>query len=287
MSVVRAGKTELLQEFGAMLNVQHLLDDGGKNWLHHIKRVASSTVLTAAFGLHCPTGHEPELTEVTFQTLAEIIDLASPTASVTNFFPFLDLLPGPMPWRSRARSYQERLDALYIKLIDHAMRCNAAGMETWASTFVNDDKPEKDQRRLMRQFAAGAIETTKTSLETFVLACIRYPDWIVAAQREIDSVVGLDRLPSFKDRPFLPYIEAIVRARLGIPHLSTVEDTIEYNGRNYFIPKASLIFAAPWAIEHDQSKFEDQDRFMPERYLDSEGELKPNYETSAFGFGRR
>ncbi|KAG6883201.1 hypothetical protein C0993_007406, partial [Termitomyces sp. T159_Od127] len=129
MSIVRAGKTELLQEFEAVLNVQHLLQDGGKNWLHYIERVASSTVLTAAFGLHCPTGHEPELREI-LCTLAEIANLASPTASITNFFPFLDLLPGPMPWRSRARSYQKRLDALYVKLIDHAVRCNAAGMDT-------------------------------------------------------------------------------------------------------------------------------------------------------------
>ncbi|KAG5340720.1 hypothetical protein C0989_000497 [Termitomyces sp. Mn162] len=41
------------------------------------------------------------------------------------------------------------------------------------------------------------------------------------------------------------------------------------------------------AIEHDQSYFEDHDRFMPERFLDSEGKLKPGYATSAFGLGRR
>ncbi|KAG6876379.1 hypothetical protein C0993_003563, partial [Termitomyces sp. T159_Od127] len=41
------------------------------------------------------------------------------------------------------------------------------------------------------------------------------------------------------------------------------------------------------AIEHDQAKFKDHDRFMPERFLDSEGKLKSDYATSAFGFGRR
>ncbi|KAG6827374.1 hypothetical protein H0H93_015651 [Arthromyces matolae] len=61
MSLVRAGKTEPLQEFEAMVNIQHLLDDGGKNWFDHMNRVAASTVLSATFGLHCPTGREPEL----------------------------------------------------------------------------------------------------------------------------------------------------------------------------------------------------------------------------------
>ncbi|KAG6859132.1 hypothetical protein C0995_011269, partial [Termitomyces sp. Mi166 len=38
MSLVRAGKTEPLQEYEAALNIQLLLDDGGKDWFHHIKR---------------------------------------------------------------------------------------------------------------------------------------------------------------------------------------------------------------------------------------------------------
>ncbi|KAG6919126.1 hypothetical protein DXG01_008933 [Tephrocybe rancida] len=38
MSSVRVGKTEPLHEFEALLNVQKLLDDGGKDWFHHMKR---------------------------------------------------------------------------------------------------------------------------------------------------------------------------------------------------------------------------------------------------------
>ncbi|KAG6860917.1 hypothetical protein C0995_006041 [Termitomyces sp. Mi166 len=269
MSVVRAGKTERHQEFEAILNVQHLLDDGGKNWFHHIERAGASTVLTAAFGLHCPTGHEPALREV-HAYLAELVHLVTPTASIINFLPFLDLIPGPMPWRIRARSFRERNDVLFEKLIDHAMMCSASGMETWTATFAGKDKSKGDQCRLMRHFVDAAIESTTMSLKIFVLACIRYPEWISIAQKEIDNVVGPDRLPSFKDRPFLPYIEAIVRARYGVPHLSTDEDMIEYNGQEYFIPKGSIIIAVTLAMEHDQSKYEDHDRFMPERFLDSE-----------------
>lgn len=34
------------------------------------------------------------------------------------------------------------------------------------------------------------------------------------AQAEIDAVTGIDRLPEFKDRPSLPYVDAIVRESL-------------------------------------------------------------------------
>ncbi|KNZ80003.1 Cytochrome P450 2B11 [Termitomyces sp. J132] len=233
MSLVRVGKTEPLQEYEAALNVQHLLGDGGKDWFHHIERVASSTVLTAAFGMHCPTGRELEL-KTFLDVLAEAIHLVTPNASIINKFPFVDLIPGPMPWRARAQSFRKRLDILYEKLLDDALTGKASGMNT-----------------------------------------------------EIDYVVGTDRLPTFKDRPLLPYVEAIVRVRAGAPHQSTADDVIEHQGEQYFIPKGSIIFAVTWAIEHDQSKFEDHERFMPERFLDSEGNLKPNYETSVYGFGRR
>ncbi|KAG6860803.1 hypothetical protein C0995_007513 [Termitomyces sp. Mi166 len=271
MSVIRAGKSEPLQEYEAVLNVQYLLDDGGKNWYHHIERLimkllrlVSSTALTAAFGLRCPTGYEPELKEI-YASLDGIVSLSLPTSSITNFFPFLDLIPGPMPWRIRARSFVEKDEVLYGKLVDQAMRCKSSGIDTWAATFVGEDQPEGDQRGLLKQFAA-----ITSALRSFVLACILHPEWIVVAQKEIDDVVGPDRLPSFKDRPFLPYIEAVVR------------ETLRWRPADH-IKQANLLRA----IEHDQSKFEDHDRFKPERFLDSRGKLKPNYETSAFGFGRR
>ncbi|KAG6860123.1 hypothetical protein C0995_015475 [Termitomyces sp. Mi166 len=170
------------------------------------------------------------------------------------------------------------------------MKCKSSGIDTWATTFVGEDQPEGDQRGLLKQFAS-----ITSALRSFILACVSHPEWIVIAQKEVDNVVGPDRLPSFKDRAFLPYIEAVVQEtlrwcpalRAGVPHLSNEDDTIEYNGQDYFIPKGSLIYAVTWAIEHDQSKFKDHDQFKPERFLDSQGKLKPNYETSAFGFGRR
>ncbi|KAF7358773.1 Steroid 17-alpha-hydroxylase/17,20 lyase [Mycena sanguinolenta] len=179
------------REFETLLNMTHLLDDGGKNWFHHMDRLSASMVLAAAFGLHCPTGQEPDLQEV-IACIAEHVS-----------------------------------------------------MNTWAAAFAKEDKPEGDQRRLMNQVITAAIDTTVLSMHIFILACILYPQWIPHAQREIDAIVGEDRLPSFKDRTQLPYVEAIVRetlrwrppARLGVPHQSTADDVVEYKGKEYSIPK--------------------------------------------------
>jgi cytochrome P450 len=48
-------------------------------------------------------------------------------------------------------------------------------------------------------------------LSSFILAIVTHPEVQVKGQREIDGVVGRERLPDFSDRPFLPYITAIVK----------------------------------------------------------------------------
>jgi cytochrome P450 len=66
------------------------------------------------------------------------------------------------------------------------------------------------------------------------------------AQEEIDKIVGRDRLPTFTDRPSLPYVEAVYReimrwrtgAPLGFPHAAVNDDM--YKG--YYIPKGTNQF---------------------------------------------
>ncbi|KAJ6474349.1 cytochrome P450 [Mycena sanguinolenta] len=116
-----------------------------------------------------------------------------------------------------------------------------------------------------------------------------YPEWIPHTQREIDAIVGEDRLPCFKDRPRLPCVGAMVRETFrwrapgdfsSLPHQSTADDVVEYKGKEYFIPKGSI------ATEHKQERFENRHVFQPERFLNDTNNLKSGYEISAFGFGR-
>lgn len=48
-------------------------------------------------------------------------------------------------------------------------------------------------------------------LLTFFLAMVLYPEAMRKGQEELDRVVGKDNLPTFEDRPKLPYIEAICK----------------------------------------------------------------------------
>lgn len=57
-------------------------------------------------------------------------------------------------------------------------------------------------------------QQTVSTLASFVLAIVTHPEVQVKAQKELDSVVGRDRLPDFSDRQSLPYINAILKELL-------------------------------------------------------------------------
>lgn len=62
-----------------------------------------------------------------------------------------------------------------------------------------------------------------------------YPSAQQKAQAEISAVVGMDRLPTMEDMPYLPYLDSLLKEVHRIhpvtgifPHATLVDD--EYNG---------------------------------------------------------
>jgi cytochrome P450 len=130
----------------------------------------------------------------------------------------------------------------------------------------------------------GGVETTSTTLQIFVLACVAHPEWIATAQKELDDVVGGDRLPDAEDLKSLPYIHAVVEEIFrwrhpvpgGIAHATTKDD--EYQG--YRIPKGSIVIPYFDAMRQDESLFDAPNKFRPERWLGKS-------QSGSFGYGRR
>lgn len=136
-----------------------------------------------------------------------------------------------------------------------------------------------------------------STIATFFLYMILYPEVQKKAQQEIDSVISPYKLPTTTDRPRLPYVNAILKECLRIlpvsplvaPHCLRQEDSY----LSYRIPKKSVIYANIWAIMHNPHIYKDPHIFRPERHLRPHLDLDPaakrfhDPSTYAFGFGRR
>jgi len=170
------------------------------------------------------------------------------------------------------------------------------------SSFVSDLLEELDgddfeteqiiQRCAGVAYGAGS-DTMVAALASFTLAMVMFPEVQKKAQSELDTVVGLHRLPTFADKPSLPYITACMKevtrwhttSPLGLPHFIKVDDV--YNG--YHIPAGSTVLGNTWAILHDEHMYPEPMVFKPERYfvngrLDFSSNDPGRF---AFGYGRR
>ncbi|KAF5321043.1 hypothetical protein D9619_000276 [Psilocybe cf. subviscida] len=138
----------------------------------------------------------------------------------------------------------------------------------------------------------GAADTTVSAINSFFLAMTLHPEVMRKAQEEIDRVVGRDRLPTYADRPHLPYVNALVSevhrwhtvVPTAVPHRVRQDDVHE----GYLIPKGSLVIPNVWKMSHDPRVYSNPFEFRPERFLPAKGRTpEPDPREVAFGFGRR
>ncbi|XP_061403357.1 cytochrome P450 1B1-like [Lethenteron reissneri] len=134
--------------------------------------------------------------------------------------------------------------------------------------------PQYVDSTLTDVFGAGQ-DTMSTSLLWFVLLCAKHPDLQADMQRDIDRVVGRERLPRLDDRPQLACVDAFVCEMMRhvsyvpftIPHATTTDT--ELNG--YRIAKGTVVFVNQWSVNHDPAIWRDPERFDPSRFLDETG----------------
>ncbi|KAG1825395.1 cytochrome P450 [Suillus variegatus] len=247
--------------------IVNLIDDP-HHYHSHFATFSSSVAMSTTYGYQTSPRDDP-LVRIVENALAVGIAVVTPErAALLKAFSFFDIL------------YRHAV----LKLPDWC----------WGSSIKHDARTSANRMREMTDvpFQYAQDHMTTSILMTFSLAMVLYPDVQRRAQAEIDSVVGRDRLPTFEDRPSLPYIESVFRETLrwqpigplGVAHASMSDDT--YDG--YFIPKGTTIMWNTWGITRDEKRYPDASRFMPERFLDVNGALTNDSPAGyIFGFGRR
>ncbi|PYI36822.1 O-methylsterigmatocystin oxidoreductase [Aspergillus indologenus CBS 114.80] len=228
----------------------------------------------------------------------------TPGMWLVDFIPALKHIPSWFPgggFHQAVKEFRVAADNLsakpYAFVLDQMSR-NAHAPSFLSGLFEKNGipKPGSEQETTFKWTAAtlygGGADTTVSTLTSFFLAMVLFPEVQKKAQEEIDRVVGTSRLSGFADRENLPYIEAVVKEAfrwhpvvpMGVVHQSTEEDT--WGG--YHIPKGSQILSNIWAFLHDPATYPAPGTFKPERFIASANhtpERNPHF--LAFGFGRR
>ncbi|KAF2084769.1 putative cytochrome P450 [Saccharata proteae CBS 121410] len=283
-----------------------MLDDPS-HLLENIRRYSNSLTTSMVFGYRTPSHDDPNLVQLFegFSQFAVVTQTA--TAALVSFFPILRHLPDFLsPTQALAKKLHIRERELYLRHWIHAK--DAAKKGTSAPCFAIGMAAEQEKEGFSDAQAAyitGSLleagsDTTSSSLYGFVQAMMLFPEAQTAAQKEIDRVVGSDKLPTMDDFAALPYMLCCMKESLrwmpttitgGVPHAVTRDD--EYMG--YHIPKGAGVLLNAWAIHMDPKRHPEPRTFRPERYKDdglgffdsavnSDASKRDQY---VFGAGRR
>jgi len=233
-------------------------------------------------------------------------DTILPGALLVNYLPFLRHIPEWLSWLSYKPLARYGLD-IGREVLNGPMAYVREGISSGTARpslaleglqeTENLRGPEREKAEEVLAGALGSMygagtDTTVASLMSFFVAALLHPKIQTIAQQQLDAVTNRERLPTFEDRPALPFVDAICKellrwtpaVPLAVPHATTEDDVYE----GFFIPKGSVVIGNAWAILRDPDMYPEPDSFKPERFLNPDGSVRDDpVLTSAFGFGKR
>ncbi|KAL4959505.1 cytochrome P450 [Aspergillus stella-maris] len=294
-----------LQEVEVRRFLLRVLEKPG-DLVRHIRTETGAVILKIAYGYDINTRGPDPLVSLANEALENFSVAGTPGAWIVDAVPILKYIPSWLPGAGFKRTAAKWRDNL-ITTIEKPYRLVQKQMkegkypDSYLSNLLEEARGRTltaDEEKVIKWSAGslytGGADTTVSTLSTFFLAMSLYPEVQKRAQQELDAVLGSATLPTFVDRPKLPYIEAIVKealrwhpvAPMGIPHMCSKDDV--YEGLR--IPGGAIVMANIWAFTHDAKTYPNPEKFDPTRFLPSKGngkEPQPDPHNLTFGFGRR
>ncbi|KAJ3568927.1 hypothetical protein NPX13_g6255 [Xylaria arbuscula] len=134
---------------------------------------------------------------------------------------------------------------------------DGVAMPCFCKSLVETQATEGFSEELASYIAGDIVEaassTTSGELLGFLMAMVTHPDVQQCAQREIDAVVGTDRLPRLEDMASLPYMRGCVKETLRwiegiLTVFETVVKTLEGDGKARIRPGWSGSYGNVWDV---------------------------------------
>jgi cytochrome P450 len=265
----------------------YALRENSWDWERELERFTSSVVFSVAYG-HRIDSLDARVIADRFRFMRNMASLNVPGRYLAETFPLLAKLPTALaPWKREVRAMGDEEAQANMALLKMVKNDIATAKERGASEALPNslcklllELREGEHVPLSERhfsyipaslFGAGS-DTTASTLCSAFLALVTHPDILTMAQKELDTVVGSEQMPTFANKPDLPYIRALCKEVLrwrpvavlgGTPHASTENDTY----KSFHIPSGTTILGNSWAINLNPEYYPQPHVFDPVRFL--------------------
>ncbi|XP_043718426.1 flavonoid 3'-monooxygenase CYP75B137-like [Telopea speciosissima] len=229
--------------------------------------------------------------------------------NMADLIPFLKILD-PQGLKKRVSKVAKKMDSFFENLIDERLeekkkgiKINENGRLDLLDVFLDYKNERKDddglkqfsrvdiKGMLIDMFMAGS-DTTSSTVEWGMAEILKKPEVHEKILVELEQVIGKNRFVEEADIPKLTYFQAAVkeifRLHPAVPLLVPRRSNEACEVYGYHVPKHAIVFVNVWGIARDPKVWPEPLEFKPERFLESEMDVKgQDFEILPFGTGRR
>ncbi|XP_059487511.1 LOW QUALITY PROTEIN: methyl farnesoate epoxidase-like [Neocloeon triangulifer] len=252
--------------------------------------------------------HDDARVAVLTNLIRSIASRLDGAGSAYSHFPWImALLPGTASKFQDYLDIRERLQNFILERIkEHKKTLDKNNPRDFIDVYLAEMQEQQERNKektsfhelqlleIISDFFIAGFDTTFNSMAFALIYMVCYPEVQKKSQKEIDTVVGGNRLPSLSDRSSLPYVEATIEeifrtssvVPLAVPHavLHASKD-VPFHG--YTIPKNTRILLNLAHMHSDPNLWGDPQNFRPERFLSEENKVKRPEYLMPFGIGKR
>ena len=253
VSITSINKYQRLMDDEAIFTLYALLQSPS-SFHGEFLRYSYSVLTSSMLGFSIRSASHPYIRQ-NEEFTAEIMKSFRPDCFPSNVFPLLRSMPS---WLVPSLRKLESLRKEYVgqlwsfrRKIEKSVKDGSAMDSIYKHFLLNrGDYTVTDEESVhtFQSMIDGGTRSPHNNLLTFLFLMMEYPEWQRKLQKEVDEVVGKDRMPSYEDIPKLPTVRAIVKegvryrsiaAEMGISHCLDRDDI--YNG--YFFEKGTVFHA--------------------------------------------
>lgn len=190
-------------------------------YTYWLERAGVMTSIKQIYGITEQRGAAEEYHVHEIVSFMEQIDrVATPGQYLVEFIPSLLRLPTSLaPFKQEAstlvKRHRDYLSPLVSQQADKYQNHVPESPESFSRRYLKtkDDWSLSDREAVwaLASIYGGASGTSSSAMQSVILHLLLFPEWQERIQKELDEIVGSQRLPNFEDFGSLPTVRAVIK----------------------------------------------------------------------------